>query len=489
MSKVYLIGAGPGNEELITLRAINVLKKCTAVMYDRLAGPGILKHLNENCKILYCGKEPGAHYKTQEEINDMLVKLAKEGHIVGRIKGGDPYVFGRGGEEGTRLFEENIEFEVVPGVTSAISVLSYAGIPITNRGLSQSFHVFTGMSAEKLNINWKSAANIEGTLVFLMGLENIEVISDRLLQNGKSEETPCAVVMRGTTSKQKKITGNLKNIAKIAREAELKSPCIIVMGEVVKLSSTLGWYEKKPLFGQNVCVTRSKEQSQEVCEKLIDLGAEVTEMNSIKIHNTSDNLKYYINNLHTYDYIVLTSVNSVNIFFDYLIKKEYDIRNLKAKFAVIGLATKRALLRRGIKAEIMAKEFVSESLFENLKAVVKEGDKVLIPQSINSRKYIGENLRKIGLKFIDEVYIYETVKGDNFNISAFPNVDYIFFTSPTTVENMCDMVGVDEIKKKTCIAIGPITEKSLLNKGIQCYVSKEHSTDGMIEKLKELVKK
>jgi len=252
MSKVYLIGAGPGDEELMTFKAVRVLKKCTAVMYDRLAGGNVLKYLRDDCKVLYCGKEPGCHYKTQDEINEMLVSLAKEGHIVGRVKGGDPYVFGRGGEEALRLREENIDFEVIPGVTSAISVLSYAGIPATQRGLSQSFHVITGMSASSLKIDWSSISKVEGTLIFLMGLENIEFITEKLMEGGKAESTPCAVVMRGTTSKQRKVIGTLKNIAAKSREAALKSPCIIVVGEVVTLSESLNWYEKMPLFGTNV---------------------------------------------------------------------------------------------------------------------------------------------------------------------------------------------------------------------------------------------
>lgn len=233
MSKVYLIGAGPGDEELITLKAIRALKKCTAVMYDRLANGELLKYLAPNCEIYYCGKEPGCHYKSQDEINKMLVKLAKEGHIVGRIKGGDPYVFGRGGEEALDILEENIEFEVIPGVTSPVSVLNYAGIPITHRGISRGFHIFTAMTKDKLDIDWKSVVNIGGTLVFLMGLGRLELITKGLIENGMDKEGKVAVVMKGTTSKQKKVIGNLENIVEKVKEAKLESPVIIVVGEVV----------------------------------------------------------------------------------------------------------------------------------------------------------------------------------------------------------------------------------------------------------------
>ena len=212
MSKVYIIGTGPGDEELLTLKAVEVLKDCTAVLYDRLVSNNILNYLKEECEIYYCGKEPGCHYKTQDEINETLVKLAKEGHTVGRIKGGDPYVFGRGGEEVLSLVEEGIEFEVVPGVTSPISVLNYAGIPITQREMAQSFHIITGMTAGTLNINWEAIAKEKGTLVFMMGLNNLGSIIEKLINNGKDVNTKVAVIMRGTSSKQKKVVGTLIDI-------------------------------------------------------------------------------------------------------------------------------------------------------------------------------------------------------------------------------------------------------------------------------------
>ena len=222
MGKAYIIGTGPGDEELLTIKAVKVLEKCTAVLYDRLVSNNILNYLKEDCEIYYCGKEPGCHYKTQEEINEMIVKLVKDGHIVGRIKGGDPYVFGRGGEEVLSLQKEGLEFEVIPGVTSPIAVLNYAGIPITQRGMSQGFHIITGMTAAGEKINWQALAKETGTLVFMMGLENIERIMSNLLENGKDGSTPAAIVMRGTSSKQKKVIGTVDNICAKAREAGLK---------------------------------------------------------------------------------------------------------------------------------------------------------------------------------------------------------------------------------------------------------------------------
>ncbi|MCY6372185.1 uroporphyrinogen-III C-methyltransferase [Clostridium ganghwense] len=485
MGKVYLIGAGPGDEGLMTVKAAKVLKECTAVLYDRLSGNNVLKHINEECKVFYCGKEPGCHYKTQEEINDMIVSLSKEGHIVGRVKGGDPYVFGRGGEEALRLYEEGIEFEVIPGVTSAISVLNYAGIPITHRGIAQSFHVFTGRSSKNLDISWESVANLKGTLVFLMGLKNIEGITNNLISNGMDENTPCAVIMRGTTSKQKRVTGNLKSIGDKVREAGFTSPCIIVVGKVVEFTQELGWYEKKPLFGWNVCVTRSKEQAKSLSDKLLNLGAEVTEINSIKIKSTSSNLQNYMNKLENYDYIVFTSVNTVNIFFDYLKEREFDIRKLKARVAAIGRATESSIKERGIIPDITAGEFVAEELFKCLKSEVQEGDKVLIPCSRDSRQYLYEELIQCGCQ-VDRVHIYYPDIGEIVNVNSFNDVDIVLFTSPSTVRNMIKMVGIEEISKKICVAIGPITEKELVKNNIECFVCDEYCNEGLIKKLLQL---
>ena len=216
MSKAYIIGTGPGDEELLTLKAIKALGECTAVLYDRLVSNNVLNYLSEDCEVYYCGKEPGAHYKTQDEINEMIVKLANEGHLVGRVKGGDPYVFGRGGEEVLALEKEGIDFEVIPGVTSPIAVLNYAGIPITHRGIAQSFHIVTGMTAVEEKINFEALANETGTLVFMMGLSNLEKIVENLTKYGKNINTPAAVVMRGTSSKQKKVVGTLDNIVAVS---------------------------------------------------------------------------------------------------------------------------------------------------------------------------------------------------------------------------------------------------------------------------------
>lgn len=485
MSKAYIIGAGPGDEGLLTLKAVKVMKECTAVLYDRLIGNNVLSYLNDSCEVYFCGKEPGCHYKTQDEINAMLVELAKKGHIVGRIKGGDPYVFGRGGEEVLALEAENIPFEVIPGVTSAVAVMSYAGIPITHRGLSQGFHVLTGMSAATLNIQWEVLTKSQNTLVFLMGLENLGDIVNNLIENGKPKDTPCGVIMRGTTAKQKKVIGTLENIQELVKANNLKSPSIIVVGKVVTLSDKLNWFERLPLFGANVCITRTKKQAQSMKEKLRSLGAEVTEIPAIKIVDTSENLNQYKDDISSFDYIILTSVNGVNIFFDYLKDNNIDIRKIKAEFAVIGKATLNALQERGIIANIMADEFVAEGLVKELKNYELKDKKILMPISKNSRNIVEEFLRKQG-SIVERVHIYETQKAELKNLSSFDSVNVIIFTSPSTVVNLVDMVGIDKVKEKLCIAIGPITYKALEDKSIDAVLSGVHSEDGAIEKLTEV---
>ncbi len=482
--KAYIIGTGPGDEELLTVKAVKILEKCTVVLYDRLVSNNILNYLNEDCLVYYCGKEPGAHYKTQEEINTMLVKLVKEGHIVGRVKGGDPYVFGRGGEEVLALVEEKLYFEVIPGVTSPISVLNYAGIPITQRAMAQSFHIITGMTSASEKINWEALAKENGTLVFMMGLENIDRIVTNLITNGKDKEVPAAVVMRGTSSKQRKVIGNLENISEKVREAGLKSPCIIVIGDVVDLNDKLSWYEKKPLFGTNICITRSREQSSSLKSSLKDLGAEVTEINSIKIKPTKENLKPYLERLSNYDHILLTSVNGVNNFFDYLIEENYDIRNLKAKFSVIGKATKKALVKRGIVPFVMAREFVGEGLFKVLAPYLVKGEKVLIPCSSSSRNYLSEEISKLGLE-VDRVHTYDTVCGTLKNKRVFDEVDYVLFTSPSTVTNMVDMLGLEAIREKKLIAIGPQTAKAIKERNMECFICRKHSQEGFLNEIIE----
>lgn len=486
LGKVYLIGAGPGDEDLVTLKAVDAIAKCDALLYDRLAPKSLLRYAKNECEIYYCGKTPNNHYMKQDEINRMLIKLAKSGKTVGRVKGGDPYIFGRGGEEALELRAEGIEFETISGVTSPAAVLNYAGIPLTHRGISQSFHIFTAMTADKLNIDWDSVVKFDGTLIFMMGLSNLELISEKLMEAGMEKSTPAAVVMKGTTSKQKKVIGDLENISEKAREAELKSPCIIAFGETISLSDKLNWYEEKPLFGLNICITRSKKQAGEYRERLKYLGAEVTEVNSIKTELIDSSIDSFTDKLSKYDYVVLNSVNGVEFFFEELQKRDIDMRNIKAEFPAIGEKTAEAIKKRGIIPSVVADEFTLEGLYEALKDRVNPGENVLIPKSESGRSYLIDRLTEDGLN-VDSFNLYRTICGDRGVYDNLDEVDIIIFTSPSTVRNMVELYGEEEIRSKYILSIGPITAKELDKMSMEYTVCEKCSLQGVEDRLIEYV--
>lgn len=483
MGKVYLIGAGPYAEDLITLKAVKALKKCDVVLYDRLVNKSILKLLREDCKIYYCGKERGCHYKTQEEINDMLVKFAKDGYIVGRIKGGDPYVFGRGGEEALRLKEENIEFEVIPGITSALAALNYAGIPVTHRGVSQSFHVFTGNAAKTLKYDWKAITKLNGTLIFLMGLENIEFIIENLLKNGIEPSRSCAVISMGTSAKQRVVVSKVFNITEKIKYENIYSPALIVIGEVVNLRNKLNWFENKPLFGKRICITRPKGQSIDFKEKLLDLGADVVEINPIKIRLLEENLVGHLKDLKDANYILFTSANAVNVFFDCLIKFRFDVRNIKAAFGCIGEKTEKELIKRGFVPDILPDDFVAEALYEKIKDKITQTDLIILPRSKNARPFLKEVLEK-QCKVI-EIPVYEVV--EEFSDKNFvDDVDYFTFTSPSIVRAFIKNFGKEILMNSKVIAIGPVTSNELSKHGISNFVADKYTIEGIIQKILKL---
>lgn len=484
MGKVYLIGGGPGAPDLITLKAINALRKCTAILYDRLSGTEVLKYVNPDAEIYYCGKEPGCHYKTQEEINDSLVRLAKDGHIVGRIKGGDPYIFGRGGEEGIALFNEGIEFETIPGITSPIAALNYGGIPVTHRGIAQSFHVFTGKSAKSLSLDFETIAKLRGTLIFMMSFEQLENITEGLMKAGMDENMPVGIVMYGTTAKQRKSIGTLSNIVQKSKLDGISNPCIIAIGKVVELNNSLNWFEKKPLYGKNVCITRSKEQSIELIDLISSLGGTATEINSIDFVEKLDELQSVKDKMSSYKYIVMTSVNGVKYFFKSLKANNIDIRRVKGQFVSIGKATSKALLDHGIVDILEANDFTGEGIVKLLKDKIEAKDKILLPRSKQGRKSIVKALQSYGAD-VDDIPIYETVQGKNMNVESFKECDTVVFTSPSTVKNMIGIVGEDELRNKRIISIGPITSKTLVELGMSFEECESSSDEGIINKLIE----
>ena len=493
--KVYLVGAGPGDYKLLTLKGLECIKKADVIVYDRLANKDYLKEAKENCEFIYVGKASSNHTLPQDDINMVIVNKAKEGKVVTRLKGGDPYVFGRGGEEGEVLREEGIEFEVVPGITSAIGGLCYAGIPITHRDYASSFHVITGHLREDYKdnpeINWNALANTNGTLVFLMGVANLQKITLNLIKEGKSKDTPVALISWATRYNQTVITSTLENVYEEALKANIKPPTLIVIGEVVSLREKLNFFESKPLFGKNIIVTRSRIQSSSLVSKISDLGGNPIEIPTIKINKIENNieLENEIKNIRDYTYLVLTSKNAVQIFFDKLYKMNLDSRALaNLKVCAVGSATAKEIRNNGINPDIIPEQFVSEYLFEELKSVLKSTDKVLIPRTKNARDFLVNKISKICS--IKEVHIYETVLNNIKKDEILKGLNsleekYITFTSSSTVTNFVDIIGMDnieELNKLKVISIGPITTETANSLGINVYREANISTiEGMVD--------
>jgi uroporphyrinogen III methyltransferase/synthase len=491
--KVYLIGAGPGDPGLITLKGSSYLKEADVVVYDRLASPRLLEDIKEGCKLIYVGKASKDHTKTQDEINEIIFQEANKGNIVARLKGGDPYVFGRGGEEAEYLYDRGIDFEVVPGVTSAIGGLAYAGIPITHRGIATSFHVITGhLKDENEELDWKALTALKGTLVFLMGVSNLQKITESLLKHGKSKETPAAIINWGTTPRQRVLEGNLSNIYEKALKEKIKPPSLIAIGDVVSLREKLNFYEKKPLLGENIVVTREKAHAIDTIKKIEKLGGNVISFPTIKLEEITPNkeLEEAIKNISKYSYIVFTSVTGVDIFFKKLLELE-DIRTLAGiKIAAVGIKTANAIRKYGIIVDIIPEEFVAEDLIDKLKEVLTREDKVLIPRAKLGRQELVEELGKFSL--VDELVIYDTVKSKESKdeiINAIEDLNsyYLLFTSSSTFANFVEILGNNSkiiLDKGKIISIGPITTKTIEDEGYVVYRQAEtYTVDGVLELL------
>lgn len=490
--KVFLVGAGPGDYKLLTLKGLECVKKADVIVYDRLANDKILKWAREDCEFIYVGKKSKYHTKTQDEINEIIAEEALSGKVVTRLKGGDPYVFGRGGEEGEFLLQKGVDFEVVPGITSAIGGLCYAGIPITHRDFASSFHVITGhLKEEEKELNWNALAKLEGTLVFLMGIANLQSICSNLIKEGKDSKTPVAIVNWAARPYQKVVSGTLEDIYDIAMEANIQPPSLIVVGGVVSLRDKLNFYEQKPLFGKNIIVTRARTQSSRLLDIINDLGGNAIEVPAIKIKEIENNgLDKAIENIKDYTTLVFTSENAVDIFFNKLFSLNKDIRSLSnLKIACIGNATAKAVKEKGIIADFVPEKFVAESLLELLKENLTKEDKVLIPRAKEARELLVDGLKEIC--FVDEVKIYETLKEDSnkediFDILKKDNELFITFTSSSTVKNFVEIIGKENLAllkgKAKLVSIGPVTSKTIEGFGLTVYKeAKEYTIDGVVE--------
>lgn len=496
--KVYLIGAGPGDPGLLTLKAKHCIETADVVVYDYLASPFLLDFAKPDAEIIYVGKKGGDHTLTQDKINLLLIDKAKLGLNVARLKGGDPFVFGRGGEEAQMLLGYGVSYEVIPGVTSAIAAPAYAGIPVTHRDHTSFVSFITGHedpTKKDSSMQWDVYAKSDATLVFLMGVKNLPNIVKNLISHGKASDTPVALVRWGTTTRQQTVTGTLDTIVDVVKQAGIKSPAIIIIGHVVSLRDELAWFDQKPLFGKRIVITRARAQASSLVSQLTQLGAHCIEIPTIKIIPPKDlsPLKQAIENISGYQWLVFTSVNGVKFFFDTLFDMGKDVRCLgHLKFACIGPVTKERLKDYGIISDILPETYRAESVIEAFSTQDIKEKKVLLPRAKVARTILPEELVKMGA-VVDEVTAYETRLDDDKKeelISALKTheIDAVTFTSSSTVSNFMDLLADQDVKAllKDIIfaSIGPITSDTARDSGIEPDIEAQDFTiPGLIDAL------
>ncbi len=501
---IYLVGSGPGDPGLFTLKGLRCIEEADAIVYDRLAPEGLLQHAKPEAELIYVGKRPGNPSMPQEEINALLVELGRADRTVVRLKGGDPYVFGRGGEEALALIEARVPFEVIPGVTSGIAASAYAGVPVTHRGVSASVAFVTGHedpAKDHPEVDWTRIANGADTLVLYMGVGRLREISSGLISAGRSPETPVAVVRWGTVPEQRTVTGTLEDIAEKVAEANLKPPAITVVGDVVALREAgLDWYERRPLFGRRVVVTRARVQAGELSEKLARLGAEVLEFPTIEIQPPEDfgPLDEAIRELDSFSWLIFTSVNGVEALVERLAHHGLDLRAVprEAKIAAIGPATAEKLREVGLRVDVVPREFRAEALIESVSGASLTGQKILIPRARVAREILPERLREAGAEvFVPPAYeSVPTSEGKDGLAKRLEagEIDCVTFTASSTVENFVRAFGTEEAARLlagTRVAcIGPITADTARGHGIRVDVeAREYTIPGLIEAVLDLL--
>lgn len=480
MGKVYIIGAGCGNIDLLTLKGKRCIEEADCVVYDRLIDPKVLKLAKADAEMIYLGKGNTEGGVIQDEINKTLAKKALEGKIVARVKGGDPFVFGRGGEEIEEIVKYSIPFEIIPGISSSIAVPEYAGIPVTHRGLARSFHVFTGHTME--NGEWhdfSTIAKLDGTLVFLMGIKNLDLITGDLIKNGKNPKTPVAVIEKGTSENQRVTVGTLEDIVEKAKSEKIVPPAITIIGDVVNMRETFKWFENQPLSGKKVLVTRDTNQSQEFSEKLRIQGATVRELPFIKIENAYD---FDEKDLKDYSALLFNSPNGVKYFMENI----KDIRSLgHLKIGVVGAKTDELLRNYKIIPDFIPEKYMGTELAKEVQNYTKENDKVLFVTSdispANCKKWSEEYNRKF-----EKLVVYKTGKhiySKDEVEKVLNDIEYITFLSSSTVEAFNESIQGDLklIEDKKIVSIGPVTTKTLNDLGYSVALeAKVFDVDGVI---------
>jgi len=493
--KVFLVGAGPGDPGLITVKAIRALQKSDVVVYDRLMDPSLLQEAPAGAERVFVGKERGRQALTQDEINQLLVDRSLEGKVVVRLKGGDPFVFGRGGEEALVLAQNHVPFEVVPGITSAIAAAAYAGIPITHRKVATCFTVVSGSedpSKPESVIPWDVLARTGGTLVVLMGWAALESILKTLETEGMPSDTPVALVQWGTWTKQCTITSTLANVLQLGREAGLTPPVIAIIGPVVKLREQIRWFDNGPLAGKRVLITRSRTQASKFRTLLEKRGAQSIELPSIEVASLGDyrSLDSAIARIRGFGWVIFASTNAVDAVFNRLAAAGKDSRAFgEVTVGAIGPATSEALARHGIKADFVPARSVSEAVVEELSSRDWNGVQVLLPGADIGRDALAQGLTALGAT-VERVTAYRTVRPEAVADSARQElkrgVDAVTFTSSSTVRNLVDMLKGDTaaIESSLVVCIGPITADTARELGLRVdLVADDHTVKGLVDKL------
>jgi len=501
--KVYIVGAGPGDIGLLTVKGLKCLQKAEVVVYDLHLNAQVLNYINHYAEFIYAGKRGGHHTMTQDEINRVMIEKAKQGKIICRLKGGDPFVFGRGGEEAEALSKEGIEFEIVPGVSSAVAAPAYAGIPLTHRLYSSSFAVVPGYedaAKGETSINWEKLATGVGTIVFLMTVKNIALVCQRLIENKRNPETPVAVIRWGTRPDQTTIVGNLRNIPDLVKEKDIKPPAVMVVGDVVKLREHLKWYEKKPLFGQRILVTREHSGGFELLE---ELGAEIIEFPTIEIvpPKSWNGLDKSIDRIETYNWLIFTSANGVKFFFKRFFERDKDIRELKGiKICAVGSKTALEVKKYGMKVDLVPEEFNAEGLIKvfGQQSIVNglKGMKFLLPRAELAREIFPEKVRELGGE-IDIATAYRAVKPETHGkrLRRFlkeGKISIATFTSAATFNNfmsIMDHYALELLKGVTIAVIGPVTARAVEKAGLRVNIMPEQATiEAMVQEIIEWLK-
>ncbi len=485
MNKVYLVGAGPGDPQLITVKGRRLLEQADSILFDHLANEALLDLAPPQAERVYVGKKKAAHALSQEEICAMLIERARRGWNVVRLKGGDPFIFGRGGEEAEALADAGIPFEVVPGVTTPLGIAAYTGVPLTHRDHTSAVTFVTGHAVEQ--IDWDKVGMSE-TLVIFMGLTTFPQIARELMGRGRAPETPAMAVRWATRPDQETVVGTLATLAGQIDERRMKPPATIVVGEVVRLRQKLDWYERLPLFGNRIVVTRAREQADGLSSKLAVLGAETVEFPAIEIRGAADPapLDNAIARLDSYHWLIFTSANGVRFFTARLAQSPYDWRNLRARICAIGPATRAAVEALHLKVDLMGKEYVAESLLEAFAPHDLKDRRILLPRAAIARDVIPSELARRGA-LVDVVEAYCTVAPDDLATRAREifhaprKPDWVTFTSSSTVQNLVAAVGADALRGVQVASIGPITSGTARDLGVEVTAeAREFTAEGLV---------